>query len=338
MSVNKRGKIWWVTFRHKGKLIRKSSFTTNKREAEKFEQKLREQYSRIKRDGHARYTYAQAVTKFINEYLPALKPSSQKRYLVSLIPLSKFFEGLYLDEVKKGKIAEYVTWRKQQGTGSVGIRRDLACLSSMLSYMVGIDWLETNYARDFDKRSIKEALPRTRYLTKAEYIKLLASCNDKLKGFITFAVETGLRFEEQFSLEWKDVNLKAKEIYIAKTKTDSPRVVPLSSAAVSQIVSQVRHINSTYVFTQDNGSRVNRLTRPFKTACKNAGIEDLRWHDLRRTCGSWMLQRGIDIFRVSRFLGHKSVMVTERSYAFLSNQNMKDVVKSVHKKYHRTQG
>lgn len=56
------------------------------------------------------------------------------------------------------------------------------------------------------------------------------------------------------------------------------------------------------------------------------GVKDLRWHDLRRNCGSWMLQRSVDIYTVSRYLGHKSVAVTERSYAFLRTEDLREAV------------
>ncbi len=295
MSVYKRGKIWWVKVWYSGKPICRSAFTTNKREAESFEQRLREQYNRIRRDGKPRYTYAQGSEKFMNEYLPSLKPSSQKRYLVSMLPLNHHFGDLYLDEVNKSRIGEYVSYRKENGTGNTGIRRDLACLSSMISFLVGKDWLENNPVKNFDKRSIKESPPRTRYLSSQEYEILLESASEWLKPLIIFAVETGLRFEEQFSLEWKNVDLKKKEVFIEKNKTDSPRTVPLSREAQIQIRIQQRFIKSPYVFNLPSGKRVNRLTRPFETAIKNANkalteskkswqIEDLRWHDLRRTC------------------------------------------------------
>ncbi len=53
---------------------------------------------------------------------------------------------------------------------------------------------------------------------------------------------------------------------------------------------------------------------------------------------AWMLQRDVDIFTVSRWLGHKSVAITERSYAFLRTKDLHKAVKHSHKNRHMTQG
>src|SRR6476660_1167581 len=54
----------------------------------------------------------------------------------------------------------------------------------------------------------------------------------------------------------------------------------------------------------------------WKKHLKNAGIENFRWHDLRHTFASRLVMKGVDIYTVSKFLGHSSTEVTER-YAHL---------------------
>lgn len=54
-----------------------------------------------------------------------------------------------------------------------------------------------------------------------------------------------------------------------------------------------------------------------------AGVPDVRWHDLRRTCGCRLLQdHGLSIEKVSKWLGHQSIAVTERAYAFLNVEHL----------------
>lgn len=61
------------------------------------------------------------------------------------------------------------------------------------------------------------------------------------------------------------------------------------------------------------------MTKGLKGAARRAGIHDLRWHDLRRTCGCRLLQdRGLSTEQVRDWLGHSSVMTTEKAYAFLT--------------------
>jgi integrase len=60
------------------------------------------------------------------------------------------------------------------------------------------------------------------------------------------------------------------------------------------------------------------MRKAFETAAHRAGIKDLRWHDLRRTAGCRWLQRdGRSMEEVSAMLGHATVTITQRSYAFL---------------------
>ena len=60
------------------------------------------------------------------------------------------------------------------------------------------------------------------------------------------------------------------------------------------------------------------MTRGLAGAAKRAGIKDLRWHDLRRTCGCRLLQEHrMRMEEVAKWLGHQSMGQTERAYAFL---------------------
>jgi integrase len=63
------------------------------------------------------------------------------------------------------------------------------------------------------------------------------------------------------------------------------------------------------------------MNKGLKAAARRAGIQDLQWHDLRRTAGCRWLQRdGKTKDEVCELLGHSSVVVTEKSYAFLDGE------------------
>lgn len=323
MSVYQRppSKIWWVKFQRDGQTIRKSSGSRIRRVAEKYERELKEECARISRGGKPRRTFEEMMERFVKEHLPTLKYGAQRRYIVSIKNLRLSLGGLYLDQINKGKISDFISRRKKT-VASATIRRDLACLSSAFEDAVGWDWCDMNPVKHVSKRTIPEPLPRTRYLSRDEYIALLAGASDHLVPLIRFAVATGLRFEEQFSLTWEQVNRTRKELSLVDTKTGTPRIVPLTEDALAVIDGIAPYYNSPYIFYKDDGSRYGTVKTAFKTAIRRAKIKDLRWHDLRRTCGSWMLQNGVDIFTVSRWLGHKSVATTERAYAFLDTASL----------------
>jgi hypothetical protein len=71
-----------------------------------------------------------------------------------------------------------------------------------------------------------------------------------------------------------------------------------------------------YVFANKNGDAIKNLYKGFKLACKKAGYPDVRWHDLRHTNASWLLQGGAGLTVVKEVLGHKNINTTLR-YAHL---------------------
>jgi integrase len=81
---------------------------------------------------------------------------------------------------------------------------------------------------------------------------------------------------------------------------------------------------SEYVFTY-KGKRVKNIKKVFKTALKNAGITDFRFHDLRHTFASQVIMRGGDLKDVQELLGHKSISMTLR-YSHLSQEHKKRAV------------
>lgn len=71
------------------------------------------------------------------------------------------------------------------------------------------------------------------------------------------------------------------------------------------------------IFPSKDGKPYNQIKRSFKTALKNAGITDFRFHDLRHTFASNLVMAGVDLATVKDLLGHKSIKMTMR-YAHLS--------------------
>src|SRR5690606_37940042 len=120
--------------------VRQSAGTTSKAEAYRFLRDLQEEARRLARGGRPRHTFDEAMARFIREYLPGLKPSSGYRYLVSIRALNRHFEGMALEDIGKGALADYVSSRKK-AVSDATIRRDLACMGAMLSCAVDWDWI-----------------------------------------------------------------------------------------------------------------------------------------------------------------------------------------------------
>ena len=159
-----------------------------------------------------------------------------------------------------------------------------------------------------------EATPRTRFLSHDEYRRLLAAAGPHLRPIIETAVATGMRLEELLSLKWEHVDLERREVRLVVTKSKQPRVIPLSDRAVAIIAAAARSAQaSPYVFTNPaSGSRFKTVKRAFRTACRRAGVQDMRFHDLRHTFATRLVQSGVDLYVVKELLGHKTITMTMR--------------------------
>lgn len=347
----KRGNIWWVRFQSRGQEIRRSSFTSIKADAKEFEQRLKSQYARIARGDKPRITFNNAKDKFIGDYFAARKlaVSSQMRYLTSLIALTDFFQDCYIDEINRAKVIEFANKRIHEG---VNPEKDLACLSSMLSYMVDCEAIEINPVITIKRKLIRKKAARVRFLTKKQYEALLAKADDKIKPLIVFAVETGIREEEQMSLQWSQIDGARNELRLTTTKSGLPRVVPLSPLASSQISAQTKRPGNHYVFTNENGQRYAQnikglpsFRKAWEGALRRSGIKDFTWHDLRHTFASWAIKGWHDwqhnekmkIADLSSWLGHQSLQMTMR-YAHLNVDDLHKNLETPHKNRTRSKG
>lgn len=325
MSVYRRGKTYWIRFQFAGQEHRRSARTASRSEALAYERELREQLGRVARGGRQRRTYREAMERFLVEHCASLKPGARVRYVSSAKALHPIFKELYLDEIGRKQLAEFVQTRRGEGVTSATIRRDLACLSSLFGRAIEWDWIDGNPVHAFSKRGLKEAAPRIRYLTREEFGRLYDAAALHLRPMLLIAVGTGMRLEEMLSLRWPQIDLARREITLTETKTGAPRVVPMSAQIVGTVESLPRHIREPWVFWHDDGKRYTTVKTAFLAACRRAGIKDFRFHDLRHTFASWAVQDGIDLYRLSRLLGHKTLAMTQR-YAHLQTADLHEAV------------
>lgn len=327
-TVYRRGQVWWVRFQFGGVHIRRSAKTTKRAEAQTYLQRLMDEAAAKGRNDRPRHTFPEAVKRYFEE--ASVKEKTLACYRTSSRMLAPLFNPLYLDEIDRKRIAEYVSARKKSGVSDTTVRRDLAFLSTLCAACLRWDWLDTNPVTA-SKRGLRESRPRTRYLKQTEYDRLLAASSPVLRSAIVFAVETGMRKEELFGLTLGAIEMVRREAHLERTKTNSPRRVPLSDKALAVIKERLADPDrprSDYIFCKSDGSRYCDMKKAFSAACRRAKVANFRWHDLRHTCASWWVQRGGDLYKLSRMLGHSSLQMTTR-YGHLRVADLHDEVAKV---------
>jgi len=190
-----------------------------------------------------------------------------------------------------------------------------------LAYRLGMEnqKVSSNPARLVRRRTEDSA--RLRYLTRDEYKTLLGIIQrdnpTKAPAFVV-SVYTGMRWGEQFSLEWAQVDFKRKVIRLLKTKNGSARNVALNSVAMGALKAQqaaVPHSASDLVFPRHSDS--DRCRWWFEPALLEAKIAGASWHTLRHTFCSWLALAGVGIREIQELAGHKSIAMAAR-YSHLS--------------------
>ena len=174
------------------------------------------------------------------------------------------------------------------------------------------------------------------------------------------AVLTGMRQGEQFGLHWENVDFENDVIHIKqslfwnfgkeqqrnaqglkyilttpKTK-HSVRDICLSLELKKMLLEhRLKAKDKTgFVFVTGKGTPIcanNFCSRTFKPACRAIGKPDLRWHDLRHTYGSLLLDQGQDMLYVSRQLGHSSASITWNIYSHLIRKQRPEAVAKLDK-------
>lgn len=251
------------------------------------------------------------------------------------IRLHPFFKGRLLRDIKRADMRAYIRLRQAQGVKVSTVRRELRVFSAAVNYTaLELDTTLHNPARGLD---LPDSVPRLRWLSHAEARSLITaaaavSSLPHLPAFIRLALSTGCRKSELLFLEWSRVDWDSSLLLLEPhhTKAGRRRYVPLNASALSAL-NRLRRFNddhwpdSPWVFTGSRGWRIRTLQKQWVAALDRAGITDLRIHDLRHTCASWLVMDGVPLATVRDLLGHSSITVTER-YAHLAPDQIRAAV------------
>lgn len=219
--------------------------------------------------------------------------------------------------VTTSRVEEYIDYLKERNTGGT-INRKLAALSVILKTAYKHDKLERLPVLSRQK----EATQRPRWLSQSDVDRLIAKAiaigHSEMADAITVAAYTGIRQGELLKLTASDFNKARRELVLLDTKNGRDHRIPLSSRPFASLEARAAKGEKLFDMTREAlDFRWKRLTE----------MEDInaRWHDLRHSFGSWMVQKGVPIETVSRLMNHSSIQVTMR-YAYLAPSNYHDAI------------
>ncbi|WP_334166752.1 site-specific integrase [Achromobacter mucicolens] len=188
------------------------------------------------------------------------------------------------------------------------VQHELAVLHR--AYVVAVEELDWRLPNGIPKtrRPVIDSA-RDRRVKPDELARLVAACESPdTAALMELAVETAMRRGELVALEWERVDFARKSVYLDRTKTGSPRTVPLSPRAMELLQARYREGDTGLVFTIQPGS----VSQALRRAAKRAGSKDLRFHDLRHEATSRLFEHGLNQIEVARITGHKTLSMLNR--------------------------
>ena len=171
----------------------------------------------------------------------------------------------------------------------------------------------------------REPKKRVRWLKPEEAQRLLAVLANGyplLHDLAAFSLATGLRQRNVLDLKWEQIDLHRRTAWIEadQAKGGQAIAVPLNQTALQILTGRMRR--SGWVFIQPNGRKLHSINnKVWKKCLEEAEIGDFRWHDLRHTWASWLIQRGVPMAVLKEMGGWESTKMVER-YAHLSSEHL----------------
>ncbi len=341
-----RGKTYWMRFTDGGTYYRRSTGTDNKDTAQKIFDILKGKIALGKwhpetlQDSEEKKEYAfdELMEKYLADYSKINKAESTYDKDKGMIEnhLKPFFGGTTIHGITAAEIIAYKNLRLAAGAAQSSVRNELALLRN--SFNVALQEWNWTIKNPFNEIKLRlKPGSRDRWLTAEEESKLFEKTEGKLQGNLTDIVlldlHTGLSQEEVLNLQWPQIDFPRKTLTTTRKKTkrhDLPtRTIPLNNTALALLQRRykVRSINGDFVFFNDFGTKIdaNKLKKAFRKTAGDAKIADFHFHDLRHTFATRLVQKGVDLYKVSKLLGHKDIATTQR-YAHHYPESLRDGV------------
>jgi integrase len=173
---------------------------------------------------------------------------------------------------------------------------------------------------------------RVRYLSEAECVRLVNSCDLTFRNLVRGALLTGCRYSELASMHVADFNADAGVVTVRESKVGKPRHVVLTDEGQRLFTRlSAGRLGNAPIFTRRGGGLwlKSHQMRPMREACERAKIKPaISFHVLRHTHGSTLAMRGVPMGVIAEQLGHADTRMTEKHYAHLAPSYVANTIRA----------
>lgn len=254
-------------------------------------------------------TFGQLLDRYEREVTPQKRSAEIERYRLRVVRRS-YLPSLTLDRIGPEAFAAYRDSRLKD-VGPETVRRELGTLHHIFE-IARREWgvpLVRNPLSEVRKPPASAG--RTRRLGGGEAERLMAAaaeCRNKLiSPLMICAIATGMRRGELLAARWEHLDLKRRLLFLPHTKNGQPRYVPLSTQALAAIEA-ARGYDPQRIFPLVP----NAVKLAWKRLVQRAGLEGLRFHDLRHEAVSRLFELGLSVPEVAFISGHRDLKMLAR--------------------------
>ena len=267
-------------------------------------------------------------------------------------------DSLYIKEQNAELCRQYIFWRQGRGNTNATINKTLTPILKAARRATSEGLIDLGIADELSRLYLPTKLEQgeedasdVHYLTEEQFGKFIAlydkvkypRTRDYMDMFLFSFHACGLRISDILTLEWRSVNLEKREIRKVLFKSDKIHTIPLNDGVISILKRWYgRHdrfvfglLHDAFDLSDDEELKRMRLNknRSILTSLKTLGDKiglpfNLTMHVARHTFAVWALNRGVDVHKISRLMGHASIIATEKVYAQFLPSTLEDEVMS----------
>ena len=320
--IYKRGKngIYSYRFRFAGRMIHESARTRSKtlaREAERQRRReLETRWNRIEKRSLPP-TLLEAAKRWL-EKRAGLTSNTLETYEAALKHVTAALGTILVCEIEAKHVAAYQKARLAKGAAGATINKEIACLSSILADYGAWEQMRRDVKRLEENEEAGRALNRDDERHLLECASIVGQRQGNWTPLYTVAVlglNTGMRHKEIRTLRWKNLDLENRVLKVGESKSEAGkgRPVPLTQPAWAALDVWTSRFPERkperFVFPACENGHIDP-ERPianwrtaWRHACREAGLKGLRFHDLRHTAATKLLEHGTPYAVVAQILG-----------------------------------
>jgi len=321
VTLYRRGTVWWAKWRT-GRRVVQCSLRTRDRavaldEKRKLERSL--EAGRDVPDGSMRLdvVWARYSEHARQVKAPTTWPGDERVVLRFL----EWADVVRLREITTELIGRYRTRILRRGCSPATANKFVNVLSGMLRWAVDQGWIESNPCQRIRRLKVPET--PVEWLSREQLDAVLAAARKiDTATYLQIAIGAlaGLRISEVRALEWRDIDFRRGLLHVRNkgrytTKSKRNRAVPVCQKLAAILKP---HQATGWLFGEPT-SRCPRYGMLHKVELA-AEVGHLRWHLFRHTFASLLVQNGVSLYKVGRWLGHSTPAVTQR-YAHLAPEH-----------------